>query len=172
MNELMTTTGPTVVDGDVHAKIDQLENAIRSQLPPVELETIHHFAPGVYARELHISAGVLLTGKIHRTRHLNIVSKGRIAVWSEATGSTIMEAPAAFVSDPGTRRVGFAYEDTVWTTIHPTDETDLVKLEELLIEPHTPIQVTGADVPNFVLESLIHALVDGGEVAGKSEVEP
>jgi len=145
---------------DAHARVDLLESAMRSCLPSVELETVHHFAPGVYARELRIDAGILLTGKIHRTRHLNIVSKGRIAVWSEATGPMIVEAPAAFVSDPGTRRVGFAYEDTVWTTIHPTDETDLTRLEELLIEPRESVQVTGAGVPEHVLQSLLCILVD------------
>ncbi len=114
-------------------KILELEDAIRL-LPPIELETIHHFAPGVYARELRIPAGVVLTGKIHRTEHLNIISAGKIQVYNDGVTKTI-EAPFTFVSKPGTNRAGFAIENTVWTTIHVTEETDLALIEkEVIVE--------------------------------------
>jgi len=102
--------------------------------PQVEIEPTHYFADGIYAREIVIPAGTLLTGKIHRTRHLNIVSKGKIAVVTE-DGQKIIEAPCTFVAEAGTKRVGFALEDTVWTTIHASQETDLEKLETELIAP-------------------------------------
>ena len=102
--------------------------------PQVEIEPTHYFADGIYAREIVIPAGTLLTGKIHRTRHLNIVSKGKIAVVTE-DGQKIIEAPCTFVAEAGTKRVGFALEDTVWTTIHASKETDLEKLETELIAP-------------------------------------
>lgn len=101
------------------------------QLP---IETHHHFAPGQYAREIVIPAGTLLTGKKHKTEHLNVVSKGEITVWTE-DGMRRIKAPFTFVSKPGTKRVGLAHEETVWITIHATSETDLVKLEAELIEP-------------------------------------
>ncbi len=114
-------------------KIMALEGAIRG-LPPVELKTVHHFAPGVYARELHIPAGVVLTGKIHKTEHLNIISAGRLEVYSDGEVKEIC-APCTFVSKPGTKRAGFAFEDTVWTCIHVTEETDLVKIEaDVIVE--------------------------------------
>jgi len=99
---------------------------------PIELETIHHFAPGLYARELHIPAGVLLTGKIHKTEHLNILAKGRIEI-SNMGESKQMIAPHTFVSPPGTKRAGYAHEDSVWITIHATEETDIKKLEDNLV---------------------------------------
>lgn len=114
-------------------KIDQLEALMRRE-PQVEIEPVHYFAAGLYAREIHIKAGTLLTGKIHRTEHLNIVSKGRIIVWTE-DGMKEVAAPFTMVSRPGTKRVGYALEDTVWTTIHATTETDLEKLESQLIAP-------------------------------------
>lgn len=101
------------------------------QLP---IDTHHHFAPGQYAREIVIPAGTLLTGKKHKTEHLNVVSKGDITVWTE-DGMRRIKAPFTFVSKPGTKRVGLAHEETVWITIHATSETDLVKLEAELIEP-------------------------------------
>jgi hypothetical protein len=44
-----------------------------------------------------------------------------------------LEASTVIKSKPGIKRVGYAHEDTVWITVHPTDETDLDKLEENLI---------------------------------------
>jgi quercetin dioxygenase-like cupin family protein len=99
---------------------------------PIELETIHHFAPGIYARELRIPAGVLLTGKIHKTEHLNILAKGRIEI-SNMGESRELIAPYTFVSPPGTKRAGYAHEDSVWITIHPTEETDIEVIEQQVI---------------------------------------
>lgn len=114
-------------------KIDRLE-ALMLREPQVEIEPVHYFAGGLYAREITIRKGTLLTGKIHRTEHLNIISKGRIVVWTE-DGMREVAAPFTMVSHPGAKRVGYALEDTVWTTIHATTERDLVKLEEQLIAP-------------------------------------
>lgn len=121
---------------EIRDGIHDLEEALLDL--PEELQingeelTTHYFAPGVYARELRIPKGMVLTGKIHKTEHLNIVSKGRIAV-SSIEGRKVIEAPATFVSMPGTKRAGYALEDTVWTTIHVTEETDLAKIEAEVI---------------------------------------
>lgn len=115
--------------------VDELEALMRAH-PPVEIVPVHRFAEGLYAREITIPAGTLLTGKIHRTQHLNVVSAGRISVWTEGDGMRTMTAPYTFVAQPGTRRVGLAHEDTVWTTIHATNETDLDALEAALIVPN------------------------------------
>lgn len=103
----------------------------------VEFETHHHFADGWYARQIVIPAGSVLIGKIHRTRHMNIVQRGLITVATEEGVLTIdaREAPYVFWAEPGTKRAGWAHEETVWTTLHMTDETDLVKLEAQLIAP-------------------------------------
>lgn len=115
-------------------QIERLEAQMRmmEQLP---IEPVHHFADGIYAREILIRAGTVLTGKVHTTEHLNIVSKGRIVVWTE-DGMKEVAAPCTMVSRPGTKRVGFALEDTVWTTIHanPQNLTDLGALELALID--------------------------------------
>ena len=126
--------------------IERLEAQMRmmEQLP---IEPIHHFADGLYAREILIQAGTILTGKVHSTEHLNIVSKGRIAVWTE-DGMKIVAAPCTMISRPGTKRVGFALEDTVWTTIHanPQNLTDLAALELTLIDNTQPA-LTSEDRP-------------------------
>jgi len=92
----------------------------------------HIFAPGNYAREMMIPKGTLIIGKIHKHAHLNIISKGRVHVATEF-GPVSFEAPHTFVSEPGTKRAVYALEDTIWTTIHATDETDLDKIENYVI---------------------------------------
>lgn len=115
-------------------KILALEAHMR-ELPQVEVETIHHFAPGLYCREIRIPAGTLLTGKIHRTEHLSMISKGRVTFISANADRLTVEAPYMLRSMPGAKRAIYAHTDAVWTCLHPTDETDLEKLEALLIAP-------------------------------------
>ena len=92
----------------------------------------HRFANGVYAREILLPAGSMGVGKIHKHGHLNVITKGRVAVLTEF-GVSEYVAPFTFVSAPGTKRVFYAYEDTVWTTFHGTQSTDLVEIEKEII---------------------------------------
>lgn len=94
----------------------------------------HYFADGFYAREMTVPAGTLLTGKTHRSEHLCFITQGSARVASdEFTGE--VTAPYTYVSKPGAKRAILALEDLVWTTVHLTSETDLLVLEDLLIEP-------------------------------------
>lgn len=113
-------------------KVLSLEDKMRERADQIHIEPVHYFADGLYAREITIPKGTLLTGKIHLFEHINIISKGDISVLTEE-GVKRIKAPATLVSRPGIKRVGFAHEDTVWTTIHACDETDPEKAEKLLV---------------------------------------
>lgn len=89
----------------------------------------HHFIGGVYARELFIPKGTLLTGRIHLFDQINILSKGDISVLTDK-GMVRVQAPFTIVSPPGTKRIAYAHEDCVWTTILRTNETDPEKIEQ------------------------------------------
>jgi hypothetical protein len=102
------------------------------QAPQVELKVKHYFSKGVYARELHIPAGVILTGEIHKFENLNILSQGKIEVLTEK-GMQEVEAPFTIVSPAGTKRIARAITDCIWTTIHGTDENDLNIIEKTFI---------------------------------------
>lgn len=93
-----------------------------------DLPVRNYFSKGVYARELSIPKGTILTGKIHKYTNLNIMVKGELSV---LVGDKIehIVAPFIVVSPPGTKRIAYAHEDTVWITVHGTDETDLEKIE-------------------------------------------
>jgi hypothetical protein len=119
------------LEGDLETpmpvKIERLEDAIRAS-GTIELTHKDYFSKGVYARELHIPKGTVLTGKIHKYTNLNIMSKGELSVLTE-NGIERVKAPFTIVSPPGTKRVAYAHEDTIWTTIHGTEETDVDKIE-------------------------------------------
>ncbi len=109
--------------------VDALEAGIRADLSPVDIPKVDYFSKGVYAREITIPAGTVLTGKIHKFQNLNIMSKGDMSVLMEDGTVKRVQAPFTIVSPPGTRRAAFAHSETVWTTIHGTDETDVDKIE-------------------------------------------
>ncbi|MCK5600592.1 hypothetical protein KAR91_01915 [Candidatus Pacearchaeota archaeon] len=92
----------------------------------------HHFAPGTYAREMFLPANHTIIGKIHKHAHINIISKGKVMVYTEE-GPVEKVGPCTFTSLAGTKRAVFVVEDTIWTTIHVTDKTDLDEIEEEII---------------------------------------
>lgn len=121
-----------------YQKIRELEAEI-AKLPPADLSETHHFAHGIYGRELFIPAGTVLTGKIHRDSTLNILLQGRIRVTSEDGTVREMNAPSVFVSPPGCKKVGFAITDTRWLNVHPTKLTDLAAIEAKFIVSEEPL---------------------------------
>jgi hypothetical protein len=117
---------------DMRNKVNQLEQMVE-QLPQIECPIRNIFAPNIYAREMTIPAGVVLTGAVHKTCHLSILSKGQVRVVSDE-GVIELAAPATLISQPGAKRAIFAISEAVWTTIHATTETDVDKLVVELTE--------------------------------------
>lgn len=130
------------LSGDaLRARILDLEAQMLAAGVHAECPVRNLFSPGEMRREMTIPAGVVLTGAVHRDRHLNIVSRGRIVVWTEE-GMREIVAPYEFWSEPGTKRAGYALEETVWTTVHPNpdDETDIAVLcERYTTSKHTEL---------------------------------
>ena len=99
----------------------------------VEIPVKHHFFAGMYAREIVIPAGTLLTGKIHKYEHYDIMISGDISV-STDEGVTRLTGFNLMTGGPGKKRAGFAHEDTHWLTFNKTDVTD-----ERLITDHITV---------------------------------
>jgi hypothetical protein len=118
-------------------RIDHVERLIASHLEPVEMPLKHIFTDGLYTRHIFMPKGTILTSKIHKKQHPFVIMSGKIAVYTENAGTVTYEAPHFGVTEPGTRRVLYAIEDTIWITFHVSDNTDLADLEAELIEPHT-----------------------------------
>tara|TARA_R110000803_G_scaffold70454_1_gene133405 strand:- start:329 stop:739 length:411 start_codon:yes stop_codon:yes gene_type:complete len=94
----------------------------------LSLDIEHIFSRGVYARKMLIPKGTILTGKMHKHKHLNIMLYGDIEIATDE-GTKRIDKPCIFESKAGTKRAGFAHEETVWITIHATEETDIQKIE-------------------------------------------
>lgn len=132
-------------------RFDALE-AEMAQHKQVRLPLRHLFTPGLYIREAFLPAGTCCTSKIHKTEHPFVISMGRVTVWSGIPGEEPQEfgAPYTGITKPGTRRVIHAHEDTIWSTFHPTNETDVKKIEHELIfihDNHLPFSVTAFGEP-------------------------
>ena len=118
---------------EFRSEIMDIQNAmIAAEDMHTESPLNHHFAPGMYAREIHMKAGDKIIGKIHKHAHINIISKGVVDVVTE-NGSARYKAPYTFVSEPETKRFVSIVTDTIWTTIHATDSTDLDDIEDEII---------------------------------------
>ena len=92
-------------------------------------ELFHSFANGMYTREIHIPAGDIIVGKIHRSDYFVNVIKGKLWVMSEH-GSKEVTAPASFVAKAGVKHIGYTLEDTVWSDTHKTDKTTIEEAEK------------------------------------------
>jgi len=92
----------------------------------------HYFASGVYAREMWMPAGYFITGKIHLTEHICVLSQGSVTVYDG--GKTVdYQAPAIIISKVGAKRAIYAHEESVWTNFHATELTDPELIEEAIV---------------------------------------
>ena len=118
--------------------VRDIQQQITDQAELIEVPVVHHFAPGVYMRQMDAKAGTLIVSKMHRTEHMNVLLSGSLTVATE-NGIEYLKAPAVIKSRPGTKRIGYFHEDTSWMTVHPTDSTDLEEIEKQVIVPEEEI---------------------------------
>lgn len=114
-----------------HENLARLETALLA-MPQLASEPLHTFIAGVYVRTLYIPRGACVVGKLHKKEHVFIMQAGDCLVFTGEVTERLT-APFQMVCQPGAKRAFFAYEDSVITTVHRTDETDLEKIEAELI---------------------------------------
>jgi hypothetical protein len=125
-------------------QIIEFESVLK-QLPQLSEELIHHFAHGVYAREMRVPGGTILVGKIHRYSCINFIMSGVVEVRSQE-GAYRIEAPYVFVSPGLTKRAMVALTDLTWVTVHPANSENLDELERDLIMEDFPRLMTWGDL--------------------------
>jgi quercetin dioxygenase-like cupin family protein len=115
-------------------RIDNLQTEL-SKLPQADsMVTDHFFADGMYSRRVFRKAGTLIVGKVHLKDHFFICTKGEIIAWTE-NGMKKLTAGDIIECKSGTKRVTLATMDSIGTTVHRTDKTNLDEIEAELIEP-------------------------------------
>lgn len=118
---------------EVIAEFERLMRGHEARVPVDVCPVKHHFSPGLYIREMFLPAGYCVAGKIHKYAHQNVITSGRVRVFTEQDGLLELVGPCTFVSKPYTKRLVYVLEDTVWSTMHHTNSTDLVEIESEVI---------------------------------------
>jgi quercetin dioxygenase-like cupin family protein len=131
MNAIIEQLATKVPDAE---QIGRLQEEI-SKMPQADgIVTEHFFSDGMYSRRVFRKAGTLIVGKVHLKDHFFICTKGEIIAWTE-NGMKKLSAGDIIECKRGTKRVTLATMDSIGTTVHRTDKTDLDEIEAELIEP-------------------------------------
>jgi len=92
----------------------------------------HEFADGCYIRKMFMPKGQIIVTKIHKKKHPYFIQSGKLSIVSEH-GVHHVTAPYNGITEPGTQRIVYVHEDSVFITVHATKETDIKKIEEEVI---------------------------------------
>ena len=116
----------------VSDKIDALTKEMAA-LPQVDCPVQHFFGPSIYIREMVIPAGTVIVGKYHKEDHLCSMIEGRMVVLGEDGVQREVVAPCVFMAKKG-RKTAYIIETVRFQNIYSTEETDVEKLEQMLVE--------------------------------------
>ena len=135
-------------------KIDEVGRAMVDggglQMPEAELKVplVHKFTHGQYVRRMDASAGQLIDTKIHMQEHPFFLMMGSMSILTDK-GIQRIKAPYQGITKPGTRRLMYIHEDSIFITVHATDKTtvdevleDIVVSEYKELPPHCdPVEI-------------------------------
>lgn len=116
---------------------------------------VHTFGDGMYIRQITMPAGQIIISKIHGQTHPYFILKGDVSVLTEE-GVKRYKAPYSGITKAGTKRVLYTHEDTVWTTVQRTNETELDKIEK-------DVMIKEPDM-DFITEENVNKLLEGTEL--------
>ncbi len=94
----------------------------------------HSFADGIYVRQMDMQKDTIVVGAIHNHLHVWFLLTGKLMVATEGSVEDFI-APCYVVSKPGSKRVIYALEDSIFVNIHknPTNTQDIEELESEIV---------------------------------------
>ena len=98
-----------------------------------DLGIVHHFSDNLYARQMLIPKGYVAVSHAHNYSHLSVLASGKLVVTTDEE-QQVFTAPACIEIKAGVHHAIAALEDSAWFCIHATDEKDISKLDEVLIQ--------------------------------------
>ena len=110
----------------------------------------HFFMDGVYVREMTMYRGTVVVGAIHKDLHMCFLLKGHLTIASK-DGAKDYIAPCYIIAEPGTRRVLYSHEDSVWYNTHRNPE-GLEKIEDIELPQTVELEPTDQELLEEVLE--------------------
>ena len=121
-----------VIELNLNDKVETLLKEVQA-MPQLECAENHYFGPGLYIKEVILPAGSVIIGKPHKVAHMCILLQGKMVIAKEDGSKVELVAPMTFVSPPG-RKVAYIIETVVFQNVFATEETDIEKLENMLID--------------------------------------
>jgi quercetin dioxygenase-like cupin family protein len=138
-------------------RVDLIQRFL-ADCPPAECPVTNRFTPGLYSREIFMPAGTAIVSRVHKTEHQFAVLAGEALVWTEKGGVERLKAGHVGITKPGTRRVLYIPKDCRWVTFHPTNETDLQKLQDELTETPDVSHIDGDAAAKEIAQEIIGKL--------------
>lgn len=94
----------------------------------------HTFADGIYIRQMDMKSDSIVIGAIHNHLHVWFLLTGHLMVVTEDTTEEFI-APCYVLATPGSKRVIYAMEDSIFVNIHknPNNIKDIKKLEDEIV---------------------------------------
>tara|TARA_R110002020_G_scaffold223771_1_gene432988 strand:- start:531 stop:995 length:465 start_codon:yes stop_codon:yes gene_type:complete len=94
----------------------------------------HSFADGIYVRQMSMDKGSSVIGAIHNHLHVWFLLTGNISVATEEAIEDYI-APCYVIATPGTKRVIYANEDSIFVNVHknPSNTENIQELEGELV---------------------------------------
>lgn len=100
----------------------------------MQMDTLHHFSEGLYAKQMVIPKGSIACQHKHNYDHLSILAQGKVRVLFDNDVVETYTAPACINIVKDVNHTILALEDSVWFCIHQTEETDVDKVDQVLIK--------------------------------------
>lgn len=113
-------------------KVDSLLAQVQV-MPQVECPEENFFGPNVYIKQVTMPAGSVIIGKSHKIEHICNMISGRMILMDSNGDKKELVAPMTFVAPKG-RKVAYIVETVVFQNIFSTNETDLDKLENMIVD--------------------------------------
>ena len=89
----------------------------------------HTFADGIYIRQMDMKAGSIVVGAIHNHLHVWFLLTGKLAIATEESIEEVI-SPCYLLAKPGSKRVIYAIEDSIFVNIHKNPE-NIKNIDEL-----------------------------------------
>lgn len=100
----------------------------------MNIDTLHHFSDGLYAKQMALPKGTLACQHKHEYDHLSILAQGKVRVLFDNDAFEEFTAPSCINIKQGVNHTIMALEDSTWFCIHHTFETDMNKIDTVLIK--------------------------------------
>jgi hypothetical protein len=124
------------------SKMDRIEERIGNS-PQIECPLEHFFTPEIYTRKIFMPKDSVVVSLKHKTTHPFFILKGKVAVLREKENGEfeiegIHESGHMGITRPGTKRLLWNIEDTIWVTCHsnPDNLEDPNEMVLKLSEPN------------------------------------